>query len=138
MNARAGPVVHARGMLKTNERRRRSRQEWVEVIKSYERSGLSRKAFAAREGLQARTFVWWASKLSPVRAAHVTAQQGRFIPVRVRGESAVEEVLVATSVKPSTIEIVLANGRLVRCDLAQANDPRLANLVAIAERAGRC
>jgi hypothetical protein len=125
-------------MLKTNERRRRSRQEWIELVKACERSGLSRKLFAAKEGLQARTFFWWASKLAPARAAKVAAQRG-FIPVRVRSESSMEQpVRSATSIKPSTIEIVLANGRLVRCDLAQANDPRLANLVAIAERAGRC
>lgn len=125
-------------MLKTNGRRRRSRQEWTELVGAYARSGLSRKTFAAREGLQERTFVWWASKLAPARASRVTVE-GRFIPVRVRGESAEEEaVRSATSLRTSTVEIVLANGRLVRCDLAQANDPRLANLVALAERDGRC
>jgi hypothetical protein len=138
MNARARAVAHARGMLKTSERRRRSRQEWVELVQACERSGLSRKTFAAREGLQERTFVWWASKLAPARAPQASAQ-GRFISVRVGGELAGEEAArTTTSIKSSTVEIVLANGRLVRCDLAQANDPRLANLVALAERAGRC
>jgi hypothetical protein len=125
-------------MLKTNERRRRRRQEWVELVNAFERSGLDRRTFAAREGLQERTFLWWASKLASARAPKETAQ-GVFIPVKVRGDSDVEEpVRTATSIKPSTIEILLANGRLVRCDLAQANDPRLANLVALAEMAGRC
>jgi hypothetical protein len=138
MNARVGSVAHARCMLKTNGRRRRSRQEWVELVSACERSGLSRKTFAAREGLKERTFAWWASQLAPARASNVTAQ-GRFIPVRVRGELAAEEtVRSATNIEPSMIEIVLANGRLVRCDLAQASDPRLANLVALAEGAGRC
>lgn len=125
-------------MVKTNERRRRSRQEWIELVAACERSGLDRKAFAASEGLRESTFLWWASKLAPVRAPKETAHGG-FIAVKVRGDSAVEEpVRSATSVEPSTIEIVLANGRLVRCDLAQANDPRLAKLVALAEMAGRC
>ncbi|MEY4515637.1 MAG: hypothetical protein RLZZ450_7759 [Pseudomonadota bacterium] len=125
-------------MLKTNGRRRRSRQEWIELVSACERSGLNRKAFAASEGLQERTFLWWASKLAPARAAKVRAQSG-FIPVRVRSDLRVEEpVRSTTSIKTSTIEIVLSNGRLVRCDLAQANDPRLANLVALAERDGRC
>ena len=125
-------------MQKTNERRRRSRQEWVELVEACERSGLGRKTFAAREGLYERTFFWWASKLSPTRAPKVIAQK-RFIPVTVRTELAVEgPAHRATSSKTSTIEIVLANGRLVRCDLAQANDPRLANLVALAERDSRC
>lgn len=125
-------------MLKTNERRRRRRQEWAELVNACERSGLDRRAFAAREGLQERTFLWWASKLAPAQAPKETAQ-GVFVRVKVRGDSEVEEpVRAATSVKPSMIEIVLANGRLVRCDLAQASDPRLASLVALAEAGGRC
>lgn len=125
-------------MLKTNERRRRRRQEWVELVDACERSGLDRRTFAAREGLQERTFLWWASKLASARAPNETERCG-FIAVKVRDDSAVEEpVRTATSIKPSAIEIVLANGRMVRCDLAQANDPRLAKLVALAEMAGRC
>lgn len=125
-------------MLKTNERRRRRRQEWIELVDACERSGLDRRTFAAREGLQERTFLWWASKLSSARAPMETAQGG-FIPVKVRGDAAVEDpVRTATGFEPSTVEIVLANGRLVRCDLAQANDPRLAKLVALADMAGRC
>ena len=125
-------------MLKTNERRRRRRQEWIELVDACERSGLDRRTFAAREGLQERTFLWWASKLASAQAPKGAAQGG-FIPVKVRGASGVEEpVRTATSVEPSTVEIVLANGRLVRCDLAQANDPRLAKLVALAEMADRC
>jgi hypothetical protein len=125
-------------MLKTNERRRRRRHEWVELVNACERSGLDRRTFAAREGLQEHTFLWWASKLAPARAPKEAAQGG-FVPVKVCGDSAVAEpVRTATSIKPSTIEIVLANGRLVRCDLAQVNDPRLADLVTLAERAGRC
>lgn len=138
MNARARPVAHAQRMLKVDERRRRSRQEWIKLVDACERSGLSRKAFAAREGLQERTFSWWASKLAPARASSVSAQS-QFIAVRVRDEAAAEVATRSmTSPKASTIEIVLANGRRVRCDLAQANDPRLASLVALAERGGQC
>ena len=125
-------------MLKTNERRRRRRQEWVELVDACERSGLDRRTFAAREGLQERTFLWWASKLASARGPNETARGG-FVAVKVRDDSAREEpVRATTSVQSSTIEIVLANGRMVRCDLAQANDPRLASLVALAEMAGRC
>lgn len=138
MNARCVMFAHARDMSKTNERLRRSRQEWVELVEACERSGLSRKTFAAREGLYERTFFWWASKLSPVRSSKVTAH-GPFIPVSVRAEPPeAVPVHLTTSSKISMIEIVLANGRLVRCDLAQANDPRLASLVALAESHGRC
>lgn len=38
----------------------------------------------------------------------------------------------------SVVEVVLANGRRVRCDLGSADDPRLAKLIDLAEGGARC
>jgi hypothetical protein len=40
-----------------------TRAEWTKVVARYERSGLSAKAFAAREGISARSLSWWKWKL---------------------------------------------------------------------------
>lgn len=40
-----------------------TREEWAGAVSRYERSGLTAKAFAAREGLSARSLSWWKWKL---------------------------------------------------------------------------
>ena len=70
----------------------------------------------------------------------------KFVPVRVRASvSAGPGVTKVAARSPVTqarasagVEVVLANGRRVRCDLAQVDDPRLAALLALAEGAREC
>lgn len=51
-----------------------TRAEWTKVVARYERSGLSAKAFAAREGISARSLSWWKWKLeSDVEPEEVAA-----------------------------------------------------------------
>lgn len=40
-----------------------TREEWARAVSRYERSGLTAKAFAAREGLKATSLSWWKWKL---------------------------------------------------------------------------
>jgi hypothetical protein len=67
--------------------RRRSRQEWKELVLEWRRSGLKRAAFARRSGVNPKTFEFWcwalktelpapsaALKLLPVHAATAPAR----------------------------------------------------------------
>src|SRR3954469_18288609 len=68
--------------------RRRSRQEWKQIVLEWQRSGLKRAAFARRHGVNPKTFEFWCwalkqelaetsvgLKLLPVHAS--TASTGR-------------------------------------------------------------
>jgi len=142
-------------MSKKAKARRRSAAEWAALMEACTRSGLSRAAFAEREGIHPQTFTWWASRLSggakrpapgPSRAPASAVVAAKFVPVRVRASvSAGPRVTKASARRPVRqapasvgVEVVLVNGRRVRCDLAQVDDPRLAALLALAEGAREC
>jgi transposase-like protein len=44
-------------------RARRSRAWWSKTVERHKRSGLTARAYAAREGLSASTLSWWSSQL---------------------------------------------------------------------------
>lgn len=46
---------------------RASRSEWAKRVRRWRASGLNARAFAAREGWNARTLAWWASQLNKSR-----------------------------------------------------------------------
>ena len=137
---------------------RRSPAEWALLVEACERSGLSRAAFAEREGIHPGTFSFWASRLAPKRAKKLKrverAETSSFVPVRVRARDAAAMrggagagrvatgkgtvVVVPSASATDSVEIALANGRRVRCTLAQAGDPRLAALLALAEGGRAC
>lgn len=133
-------------MSKT-KRLRRKAADWSALVEACERSGLSRAAFAEREGIHPGTFGFWASRLAPKRSrsprvAKVSALSG-FVPVQVgaRGARATEVVtskVIAKSPTSNLVEVVLGNGRRVRFDISYAADPRLATLLALAEGGRRC
>jgi hypothetical protein len=68
------------------------------------------------------------------------------VPVRVRARISAGPPVTKVSARPPVthapasagVEVVLANGRRVRCDLAHAEDPRFAALLALAEGARAC
>lgn len=145
-------------MSKARSALRRSAGDWASLVAACERSGLSRAAFAEREGIHPGTFSFWASRLAPKhgkRLAAVDARAGSsFVPVRVRARDASTDRAVvggggiarskpAAAAAPNatsadTIEIALANGRCVRCALSQAGDPRLAALLTLVEGGRSC
>ena len=118
----------------------------------WKESGLSKTAFAAREGINLGTFKWWAYRLGygnrrvveRESAKASSADKVTFVPVRVRASvhsRAAQEsarATVAPQPSPSGVEVVLANGRRVRCDLAHVEDPRLAALLTLAEGVLAC
>jgi hypothetical protein len=141
-------------MSKRTKAARRSSAEWASLIEAYARSGLSRAAFAEREGIHPRTFTWWASRLgggtkrpvpSPGLAEVAAVDARKFVPVRVRVSAAPSPAVAKASLRttpeprtPKGVEVVLANGRRVRCDLALVDDPRLAALFTLADGVRVC
>jgi hypothetical protein len=133
-------------MSKT-KRKRRNAADWSVLVEACEQSGLSRSAFAEREGIHPGTFGFWASRLAPkrsksARGAKVAASSG-FVPVQIgtRGTRPTEVVASKAITKSPTsnpVEVVLGNGRRVRFDLSCAADPRLATLLVLAEGGRRC
>lgn len=106
-----------------------TRDEWARRVKRWEASGLDAAAFAAREGLVAKSLVWWRWKLRSTPAAAVA--EPRFVPVRVVDAAACAPCPPSTDV---AIEIALPNGRVVR--VTTGFDPSvLAQVLAIASSA---
>jgi hypothetical protein len=145
-------------MSKPKSGLRRRKAEWALLVEAWKQSGLSRAAFAGREGVHPGTFSFWASRLAPRQSKRTPAPReaapSSFVPVRIRagemtGERVVRGVGRGSAVRRTVavaeprsrednIEIALANGRSVRCTLAQAADPRLTALLAIAEGGRGC
>jgi hypothetical protein len=133
-------------MSKT-KRLRRKAADWSALVEACERSGLSRAAFAEREGIHAGTFGFWASRLAPKRGkssrgAKVSVPSG-FVPVQIgsrvaRPAEVVAGKVIAKALTSNPVEVVLGNGRRVRFDLSCAADPRLATLLALAEGGRGC
>lgn len=126
-------------MPSTRRAIRRSAADWSALVEAFKRSGLSRRDFANQEGLHGGTFGYWASRLAPkggVKGTKATASRPAFEPVRVRvpegrGEPVARGLLRGQAVEG--VEVVLTNGRRVRCRLSQADDPRLAVLLTLAD-----
>lgn len=58
-------------------RRRRSAQQWEEMMERYERSGMSVAEFCAKEGVVLSTFHRWRAQLRGERALGATADSCR-------------------------------------------------------------
>jgi hypothetical protein len=90
-------------MSTTNQRSSSKEQFWREVLQQWSRSGLSVRAFCARQGVSEPSFYAWRRTLRQREAEAL-----RFVPVRVVSEA-----------KPSapgdgSVELVLAAGRRLR------------------------
>lgn len=116
---------------------RRSREQWVAEVAGWRKSGLGSAEYAQQRGLNRSTLLGWSFRVGAMEGRPATRREAstptRFLPVRVRTR---EPAKVAVS-DASRIEIVLANGRLVR--VAGAVDAgELARVLAAAEGAEPC
>src|SRR4051812_19916997 len=82
-----------------------SRAQWQKRVAQWKKSGLTAEGFAAQEGLNPGTLLWWSSRLRRLAAGEAEVGFARLIPV--------EEVPAQAS-EPGALDIVLASGRVVR------------------------
>lgn len=66
-------------------RARQSRAWWSKTIERYKRSGLTARAYAAREGLSASTLSWWSSQLVRGTRAQRGSQRAVALEVQLGG-----------------------------------------------------
>lgn len=80
--------------------RSKKQNEWAKRVEGWERSGLTQKEFAEREGLNSRTLSWWRSRLA--REEIIEEPQPTFVEVLVPAvidNPAAVEVVVRGSVR---------------------------------------
>lgn len=106
-------------MAKNTQGKRRTAAQWAEVVKRWKDSELSSKDFARREGLNARTLVWWSSELRrrgkrrrPARPQQRSSPA--FSEVRVVQPSTPQPAAPAAGAPASSIEVQSRSGRVVR------------------------
>ena len=89
-------------------RKRRSEEQWREIVARWRASGESAREFAAREGVVAGTLSWWGNRLktdAPHRAREAKAVAQAFAPLRVTSSS---------SSGGGRVEVVTPSGLVVR------------------------
>lgn len=90
-------------------RKRRSEEQWREIVGRWRASGQSAREFAAHEGVVAGTLSWWGNRLkaeTPHRSRAPKAKRPAFAPLHVTSSSS-----------PGTggrIEVVTPGGLVVR------------------------
>ena len=89
--------------------KRRSAEQWMQLIASANASGLSYGAFAAQEKIPLSRLYYWRSRIQDVVQKDATSPA--FFPIEVHCKPPDKVVEEQT---PSRIEIVVANGCIVR------------------------
>jgi transposase len=90
-------------------RKRRSEEQWREIVGRWRASGESAREFAAREGVVSGTLSWWGNRLKaelPRRARESKAKVQAFAPLRVTSSS--------SSSATGRVEVVTPRGLVVR------------------------
>jgi hypothetical protein len=110
-------------------RKRRSAEQWREIVERWRASGESAREFAAREGEVAGTLSWWGKRLKteePRRARVAKGTGPTFTQLRVRGSS--------SSSSGGRVEVVTPSGLVVRVTGAVSE----ADLVAVLRAVRQC
>ena len=84
---------------KSARRRRRDKNQWTELFKLFESSGLSSREFCRREGLALSSFQRWRRRLGPI----ATAEFVELVPS-----------VTASAQSDWSLEIALPNGVQLR------------------------
>ncbi len=92
---------------------RRSRAQWAELVKAWEKSGETAAAFAAALGLKPQTLSWWKWRLAargrtePTRSVDAEPEEMRLVPVRLT------DMAASPDAKPAW-EVLSARGDVLR------------------------
>jgi transposase-like protein len=94
-------------------------RNWAQHIEAWKSSGLSQRAYCAREGIAVSTLQWWWRRLRE----NGRVDTPKFVPVALR------EI---TDLRDEPIEVVLLSGRRLRL-AAPRDETELARLVRLLE-----
>lgn len=111
-------------MSTINQRRSSKEQFWRTVLKQWQRSGLSVRAYCAQHGLAEPTFYAWRRMVAERDAAAV-----RFVPAHVVAEP---RPPMASDGLAGALELVLGAGRVLRVG-SGFDGPTLQRLLALLE-----
>ncbi|HTZ86364.1 MAG TPA: hypothetical protein VMB05_06835 [Solirubrobacteraceae bacterium] len=86
---------------------RRSREQWVEIVEQFERSGQSHDAFCAQQRLNVGSFRVWLYRLrSASPQGKVARSATRLLPVRVAPSSSAEpETVIELAVGEAMVRV---------------------------------
>jgi hypothetical protein len=102
------------------------REQWVQRLAAFERSGLSRRAWCSAQGVNVNTLDYWCRRL---RVAPATGPRSpALVPIVVRAGMSAPAPTFAPSTPVVTIELEWPNGLRLRTAL-DANVLELAALV---------
>lgn len=104
---------------------------WRQVVRRWQRSGRSVRAFCAAECVSEPSFYAWRRELTRRDEAAATEITPTFVPVQVRAVAEVEAASVPA------IDVVLSNGRRLRVP-AGFDPAMLRQLLAVAEETPAC
>jgi hypothetical protein len=119
--------------------KRRSAEEWRDLVEGWRRSGQSRDRYARERGVKATTLGWWASELARRERSEsgglARVGAASFLPVRVVDAAA----HAVRSARPSAgrIELVLRGGRKLRVPVG-ADATWVARVVVAVEQTSSC
>lgn len=121
--------------MSTPNRRSLSKEQfWRRLVRQWQRSGLSVRAFCAQHDLAEPTFYAWRRSLAQ-RDAAATTNGPAFLPVHVRAEPTPASATGLDATAP--LEVVLASGRRLRVGVG-FDGPTLRRLLALLEGGQPC
>ena len=100
---------------------RQTRAQWLKRVRRWAKSGLDAEAFAAQEGIEARTLVWWRWRLGmgpragvlPAVGEHVESTTPTFLEVALRPAAAAARVVSLPDTTSEALEVHVGGHRVV-------------------------
>lgn len=120
---------------------RRRKSDWALIMKRYKASGLDRRTFAAREGLNVGTLGWWAAHLrgedagGKQKTPEAGPKSASFVPVRVVASPSLSSsatLAVNSDQGDARVELVL-HGAVFRLDPERLSERGMMRLAALAK-----
>lgn len=104
-------------------RKRRSEEQWREIVGRWRGSGESAREFAAREGVVSGTLSWWGNRLKTDAPRRARDAKQAFAPLRVTSSSSLSVA--------GRVEVVTPSGLVVRVSGAVSEVELVAVLRAV-------
>lgn len=105
--------------------RRPGRDEWLQLIEEFKRSGLQQKEFVAKHDVSLSTFQFWLYRKSKLHSGSQSKSSPTFLPIEVVASPAPQ----AREGRPGVVEVAIRSGAVLRFE-AGTDTRYLAELIA--------